>query len=52
MREAKRVTVRCSAEEWRAIVSRYERSGQTRKQFCASEQLAPSTSGPASTPPG
>ena len=43
MRRAKRVTVRRSAQEWRAIVSRYERSGQTRKQFCASEQLAPST---------
>ena len=43
MKGAKRVTVRRSAQEWRAIVSRYERSGQTRKQFCAAEQLAPST---------
>lgn len=43
MREAKRVTVRRSAQEWRAIVSRYEHSGQTLKQFCAVEQLAPST---------
>lgn len=43
MRGAKRVTVRRSAQEWRAIVSRYERSGQTLMQYCASEQLAPST---------
>ena len=43
MKGAKRVTVRRSAQEWRAIMSRYERSGQTRKQFCTSEDLAPST---------
>lgn len=43
MKGAKRVTVRRSAREWRAIVSRYERSGQTREQFCAAEDLAPST---------
>ena len=43
MNGAKRVTVRRSAEEWRAIVSRFEGSGQTRKQFCTAEDLAPST---------
>ena len=43
MNGAKRVTVRRSAEEWRAIVSRFEGSGQTRKQFCTAENLAPST---------
>lgn len=43
MKGVKRVTVRRSAEEWRAIVSRFERSGRTSKQFCTAEQLAPST---------
>lgn len=43
MNGSKRVTVRRSAQEWRAIVSRFERSGRTRKQFCAAEDLAPST---------
>ncbi len=43
MSEGKRMTVRRSAEEWRTIVSRFERSGQTRKQFCTAEDLAPST---------
>ena len=43
MNGVKRVTVRRSAEEWRSIVSRFERSGQTSKQFCSAEQLAPST---------
>ena len=43
MNGVKRVTVRRSAKEWRAIVSRFERSGQTSRQFCSAEQLAPST---------
>ena len=43
MNGVNRVTVRRSAEEWRAIVSRFERSGQTSRQFCSAEQLAPST---------
>ena len=43
MGKGKRVTVRRSAEEWRAIMSRFERSGQTHGQFCAAEDLAPST---------
>ena len=43
MNGVKRVTVRRSAEEWRAIVSRFERSGKTSKQFCSAEQLTPST---------
>ena len=38
-----RVTVRRSAEEWSAIMSRFERSGLTTGAFCASESLAPST---------
>lgn len=42
MNEARRVTVRRSAEEWRTIMSRFERSGGTIKQFCTAEQLAPS----------
>ena len=43
MNGVKRVTVRRSAKEWRAIVSRFERSGLTTGAFCASESLAPST---------
>ena len=43
MSKGKRMMVRRSAEEWRTIVLRFERSGQTHKQFCAAEDLAPST---------
>ena len=43
MSEGKRMTVRRSAEKWRTIVSRFERSGQTHKQFCTAGDLAPST---------
>ena len=43
MSESKRRMVRRSAEEWRAIVSRFECSGQTSKQFCSVEELVPST---------
>ena len=34
---------RRSAGEWQELIARFERSGQTRKRFCALEKLAPST---------
>ena len=43
MSEEKRVVVRRSPEEWRAIMSRFERSGQSHREFCLAEDLAPST---------
>ena len=41
MRGTKRVTVRRSAQEWQAIVSRYERSGQNRMQNSFQFQTIP-----------
>ena len=43
MSEEKRVVVRRSPEEWRVIMSRFERSGQSSPEFCVTEDLAPST---------
>lgn len=43
MSEGNRVVARRSAEEWRAILSRFERSGQGHRDFCLAEGLAPST---------
>ena len=43
MSEEKRVVVRRSPEEWRAILARFERSGQSHREFCLAEELAPST---------
>ena len=43
MNDEKRVVVRRSPEEWRAIMSRFERSGQSYREFCMAEDLAPST---------
>ena len=43
MSDEKRVVVRRSPEEWRAIMSRFERSGQSYREFCMAEDLAPST---------
>ena len=43
MSKGKRMAVRRSAAEWGLIVSRFERSGQTREQFCSAEDLALST---------
>ena len=43
MSEGKRVRVRRPADEWRAILSRFERSGQGHRDFCLAEGLAPST---------
>jgi putative transposase len=38
-----RHVVRRSPQEWRDLMDAYARCGQTRKQFCAQEQLALST---------
>lgn len=35
--------VRRSPDEWRAILERFERSGQSHREFCLAEDLAPST---------
>ena len=43
MSEEKRVVVRRSPEEWRAILARFKRSGQSHREFCLAEELAPST---------
>ena len=43
MSDVKRAVVKRSLEEWRAIVSRFERSGQGCREFCMAENLAPST---------
>ena len=43
MIKEKRVVVRRSPEEWRAILLRFARSGKTHREFCMSEDLAPST---------
>ena len=43
MREEKPVVVRPSPEEWRTILSRFQRSGQTLREFCPAENLSPST---------
>ena len=41
MSEVKRALVKRSPDEWRAIVSRFERSGQGCREFCMAENLAP-----------
>ena len=43
MSEEKRAVVRRSPDEWRAILERFERSGQSHREFCLAEDLAPST---------
>ena len=43
MSEEKRGVVRRSPDEWRAILERFERSGQRAREFCLAEDLAPST---------
>ena len=43
MSDVKRAVVKRSSDEWRAIVSRLERSGQGCREFCMAEDLAPST---------
>ena len=43
MSDEKRVVVRRSPEEWRAIMARFARSGQSYREFCVVEDLAPST---------
>ena len=43
MDKEKRVVIRRSPEEWRTIIARFERSGMTCRQFCATEALAVST---------
>ena len=42
MREEKPVVVRHSPEEWRSMMSRFERSGRSHREFCLAEDLAPS----------
>ena len=42
MNQHKRVVVRRSPEEWRAIMSRFERGGQSHREFYLVEDLAPS----------
>ena len=42
MSDEKRIVVRRSPNEWRAIMSRFERSGQSHREFCVAEDLAPS----------
>lgn len=39
----KHAPARRSADEWRALMRMYSRSGETRKQFCAQHGLALST---------
>lgn len=43
MSKGRRMRARRSASEWRTIMTRFERSGQTGTQFCRSESLPPST---------
>ena len=43
MSEGKRAVVRRSPDEWRAILERFERSGQSHREFCLAEDVAPST---------
>ena len=43
MSDVKRAVVKRSPDEWRAIVSRFERSGQGCREFCMAEDLAPRT---------
>ena len=43
MSEDKRVVVRRSRSEWQGIMSRFDGSGLSLKQFCVAEDLAPST---------
>ena len=38
-----RAVVRRTRDEWRAIMSRFERSGQGRREFCEAEGLVPGT---------
>ncbi|MDE0488923.1 MAG: IS66 family insertion sequence element accessory protein TnpB [Chloroflexota bacterium] len=39
MSDEKRAVVRRSRAEWQAILSRFERSGQGRREFCEAEGL-------------
>jgi len=43
MSRDKRLVVYRSEEEWQAILSRFERSGQRPREFCLAEGLAPSS---------
>ena len=43
MSDVKRAVVKRSPDEWRAIVSSFEGSGQGCREFCMAEDLAPST---------
>ena len=43
MSEGKRAVVRRSPEEWRTILERFERCGQSHREFCLAEDLALST---------
>ena len=43
MSEGKRAVVRRSRAEWQAILSRFERSGQSGGEFCEAEGLTPGT---------
>ena len=43
MSDVKRAVVKRSPDEWRAILSRFERSGLGCREFCVAEDLAPST---------
>ena len=43
MSDEKRVVVRRSPEEWRAIMRQFEQSGKSHREFCVAEDLAPST---------
>lgn len=41
--QTKQPRVRRRADQWRALLRRFEQSGQTREQFCAEQGLALST---------
>ena len=43
MSRSKQARVRRSAREWKRIVSRFERGGQSSREFCEKEGLALST---------
>ena len=43
MSEEGRAVVRRTRVEWQAILSRFERSGQSGKEFCEAEGLTPGT---------
>lgn len=43
MDQHKREVVRRSLGEWRAIMSRFERSGQSHRESCAAENLEQNT---------